>query len=121
MPLTSGRGITENSGAISSDGKTITDFTGVTKKQIPPTADFIANRTNINAGDTVTFTDLSTGSPTSWSWNFGDNGTSAQKNPSHVYSAEGTFTVTLTATNIGGSAVKARSNYITVGPSGEDA
>ncbi len=40
---------------------------------------------------TVTFTDQSTGTPTSWSWIFGDGGTSTAQNPSHTYSTTGYF------------------------------
>lgn len=47
----------------------------------------------------VTFTDLTLNSPTSWSWNFGDGGTSTLQNPLHTYTADGTYTVCLTATN----------------------
>jgi len=68
-----------------------------------PTASFTASTTSGPAPLAVTFTDTSTGSPTSWSWTFGDGGTSADKNPSHTYSSAGTYTVTLTATNAGGS------------------
>ncbi|HEY4798139.1 MAG TPA: gliding motility-associated C-terminal domain-containing protein, partial [Bacteroidia bacterium] len=35
----------------------------------------------------------------SWNWNFGDTYTSALQNPSHTYSASGTFSVTLTTSN----------------------
>lgn len=52
------------------------------------------------AGDPiVTFTDLTLNSPTSWSWNFGDGGTSTLQNPVHTFTTEGTFTVCLYATN----------------------
>jgi CSLREA domain-containing protein len=51
----------------------------------------------------VDFTDTSTGSPAAWSWNFGDGDTSAEQNPSHSYASTGDFTVSLTATNAGGS------------------
>ncbi|NIQ09984.1 MAG: PKD domain-containing protein, partial [Gammaproteobacteria bacterium] len=44
----------------------------------PPTADFAASPTSGTAPLTVNFTDLSSGSPTSWSWDFGDGGTSAE-------------------------------------------
>ena len=47
----------------------------------------------------VTFTDSSTGLPTSWSWAFGDGGTSTAQNPSHTYTAAGSYTVALTAFN----------------------
>ena len=50
----------------------------------------------------VDFSDTSTGSPSSWSWTFGDGATSSQQNPSHTYSAAGDYTVSLTASNAGG-------------------
>jgi PKD repeat protein len=62
----------------------------------------------------VSFTDLSTNSPTLWSWNFGDGGTSTQQNPSHTYTSAGTYTVTLTATNSCGSDDEVKVDYIMV-------
>ncbi len=53
-------------------------------------------------GQSVAFQDQSSGNPKNWSWNFGDSGTSAQKNPGHVYNQAGTFTVTLEVTGDGG-------------------
>jgi PKD repeat protein len=44
------------------------------------------------------FTDLSvanTGVINSWVWAFGDGGSSTQQNPTHIYTAPGTYTVTL--------------------------
>jgi len=61
----------------------------------PPCADFTYSINNL----TVTFTDLSydeDGSIVSWHWSFGDNSTSNERNPSHVYSQEGTYSVSLT-------------------------
>jgi len=52
----------------------------------------------------VFFTDLSTLSPTSWFWDFGDGATSTEQNPEHVFTSAGVYTVCLTATNAGGSA-----------------
>lgn len=46
---------------------------------------------------TVTFTDTSTGSPTNWIWDFGDGFTSNIQNPSHTYTEDGTYTVSLRA------------------------
>ena len=64
---------------------------------------------------TVTFTDSSTNSPTAWSWTFGDSNTSTAQNPSHSYTAVGTYTVALTATNAYGNNTNTKNNYITVG------
>jgi PKD repeat protein len=52
---------------------------------------------------TVRFTDTSTGGPTAWEWDFGDSTSSTQRNPSHTYASVGTYTVTLTASNVTGS------------------
>jgi PKD repeat protein len=49
---------------------------------------------------TITFMDQSTGSPTSWSWNFGDNSTSTFQNPKHIYATEGKYTVKLTVKKV---------------------
>jgi PKD repeat protein len=46
---------------------------------------------------TVSFTDISLGTPTSWSWDFGDNDTSTEQNPVHIYNSAGVYTVTLRA------------------------
>jgi PKD repeat protein len=45
----------------------------------------------------VTFTDLTTGDPTAWAWDFGDGASSTQQNPSHTYGDPGYYTVSLTA------------------------
>jgi len=82
------------------------------------TADFSANTTSICEGGTVNFTDLSDNSPNGWIWDFGDGtATSTVQNPSHVYSTAGNYTVTLTTSNVSGSDVEIKTNYITVNPS----
>ena len=72
----------------------------------PPAAAFAASATTTCSG-TVQFTDQSTGAPTAWRWDFGDNTTSAAQNPAHTYAAAGTYAVTLTATNAQGSTTSA--------------
>jgi parallel beta-helix repeat protein len=63
----------------------------------------------------VQFTDQSTGTVDSWSWNFGDGGTSSEQNPSHTYNSIGYFTVSLTVTGpMGGSNTKTKTDYIYV-------
>ncbi|MEI6842364.1 MAG: SBBP repeat-containing protein, partial [Methanomicrobiales archaeon] len=66
-----------------------------------PGANFTADKWAGSFDLTVNFTDTSTGSPTAWSWNFGD-GTpilTGVQNPTHVYTAPGSFSVTLTVSN----------------------
>jgi len=82
-------------------------------------ASFSGNPTSGNAPLNVAFTDQSTGSPTSWSWTFGDGGSSAARNPSHTYNSEGQYTVSLTATNQYGSDDEVKTNYITVSSGGQ--
>lgn len=63
------------------------------------------------------FNDLSTvagGTITGWSWNFGDAGTAATQNPSHVYATGGPFTVSLTATSNNGCASTGTQSLTTV-------
>jgi PKD repeat protein len=62
------------------------------------TADFSVSGTTGVAPVSFDFTDLSTGSPTSWSWDFGDTGTDIVQNPSHTYTTAGTYSVRLIAT-----------------------
>jgi gliding motility-associated-like protein len=62
----------------------------------------------------VNFTDASTGTPSAWSWNFGNGATSALKNPSTTYFIPGTYTVTLTVTNASGANTVTRQQYITI-------
>ena len=95
-----------------SDGETKTDY--ITATVPPPVADFTANQTVGLAGLAVNFTDTSTNTPTSWSWTFGDSNTSTAQNPSHTYNAVGYYTVTLTATNAGGSDGETKTDFITV-------
>ena len=51
----------------------------------------------------VNFTDASSGGATAWSWDFGDGTSSTAQNPTKDYAAGGNYSVTLTATNAGGS------------------
>lgn len=64
----------------------------------PPHAGFDVAISGLKA----TFSDTTTGDPTAWAWDFGDGATSEAQNPTHSY-APGEYTVTLTASNDGGS------------------
>jgi PKD repeat protein len=67
-----------------------------------PLASFSTTGNSFCQNSPITFTDFSTNSPSSWSWNFGDGGTSTQQNPQHTYSNPGNYTVSLTVTNATG-------------------
>ncbi len=76
----------------------------------PVTSDF--NWSAPECGNEVSFSDQSTGSPTSWSWDFGDGGSSTEQNPAHTYAQPGTYTVVLQAGN--GSSSDSHSEDVTV-------
>ena len=87
----------------------------------PPTANFAASAL-VSCDGEVSFSDQSINGATTWLWNFGDGNTSTAQNPIHTYQSEGTFSVSLTATNNFGSDAVSQNNYITVdrpdGPAG---
>jgi len=91
-----------------------TDYITVTEASQTPTADFWGWPLSGNAPLKVTFTETSKGSPTSWKWDFGDGTSSTEKSPTHTYSAAGTYTVKLIATNAAGSSTKSKWKYINV-------
>ena len=65
---------------------------------------------------TISFTNTSTGPPTlSYLWNFGDGNTSNVLNPSHTYTANGTYTATLITFSTSGCQDTARSEPIIIG------
>lgn len=90
-------------------GTTCNNFEGFAVDDIniseapPNSAAFTYSCTN---STTVNFTNTSALCPTGTNWNFGDmasgaNNTSTQPNPSHEFSAPGTYTITLTVTGPG--------------------
>ena len=61
-----------------------------------PVANFSFTPASPSSGQTVQFTDTSTGGPTSWTWNFGDGFGSTIQNPTHAFLAAGAYPVALT-------------------------
>lgn len=82
-----------------------------------PVSNFTSNTVAGCSPIIVQFTDQSTGTPTSWYWDLGNGTTTTVQNPSTTYLNPGTYTVSLTVTNSGGSDTTTRTNYITVYPS----
>lgn len=85
-----------------------------TDTTVAPVASFTGTPLTGNAPLNVSFSDLSTNTPTSWSWTFGDGTTSSAQNPSHTYAAAGNYTVTLTAVNSAGSNTVTKTAYVVV-------
>ena len=75
-------------------------------------ATFVFSPATPGPGQNVQFADTTTGNPTSWQWNFGDGATSSVKNPRHVFNAQGSYTVSLTA--VTSTATKQGAKTVTV-------
>ena len=83
----------------------------------PPIANF-NTPTVICSGANITFTDVSTNSPTSWSWIMpgASPSVSSVQNPTVIYNNAGVYSVTLTATNGGGSHTSIKSVTVNATP-----
>jgi len=79
----------------SSDG-TATQVTHTIQVREPLFAEFSWDPLDPMPGDNVSFTDQSTGTPDSWSWDFGDGSSSNEQNPFHSFNAIGNYNVVLT-------------------------
>jgi len=98
------------------DTRTLTDYITV---DVLPSAAFSADATNGYAPMTVQFADESAAGTqpiASWHWDFGDDATSDDPDPVHVYASPGDYTVSLTVTTAAGADVETKPDYITVAP-----
>jgi PKD repeat protein len=80
---------------------------------VPAVIASFSSPSSVATGSPVTFTDTSSGSPTSWSWSFGDGRTSSSQNPVISWAAPGTYHVTLTAANSSSSSTTSKSVTVT--------
>ena len=78
-----------------------------------PIADFSSDVTTGYTPLEVQFTDLSENA-TEWNWNFGDRVHSTIKDPVHIYSKAGKYTVSLTVKNANGMDTEEKSKYVSV-------
>ena len=86
---------------------------------VAPFSAFTSDIQTGNAPLTVMFTNQSTGTePLTYAWDFDNNGTVDNTDPScnFTYTVPGTYTVTLTVTNRAGSDIEQKTGYITVNP-----
>ncbi|HUR10465.1 MAG TPA: PKD domain-containing protein [Flavitalea sp.] len=82
-----------------------------------PVANFTVNARSGCVPFNVTFSDLSTGDPKFWNWDFGNGQLSTLQNPSTVYNLPGVYTVKLVVRNANGTDGITQTNYITVSAS----
>ena len=83
----------------------------------PPVAGFSASRTQVEPGESIQFTDLSSNEPTSWLWEFpgGTPDRSSDPNPLIAYHSSGEFYVSLVVTKEGFEPSEiVKTKYITV-------
>ncbi len=80
------------------------------------TADFTSTDTSGQAFFGTHFIDASTGNPTTWQWDFDNDGIvdSTDQNPYYVYTSAGTYAVRLVVTNGSNTDQEIKTNYITV-------
>jgi YVTN family beta-propeller protein len=86
----------------------------IEENTVLPVAAFSACPVSGKAPLKVKFRDKSTGSPTSWHWNFGDNRTSTAQNPVHKYCKGGEYTVSLKVKNAAGCDIEKKTRYVIV-------
>lgn len=99
------------SGPGGTDAETKLDYITV---YTPVQADFTAIPVDGLAPLEVVFTNASTGDISTYEWGFGDGTTSAEQNPTHTYTTEGIYTVSLTVDGLGGSSTVTKTEYVTV-------
>ena len=73
-------------------------------------ADFKVSKRSGTTPLQIQFTDLSTGEPTAWEWDFGDGYTDSVQNPIHVYSTPGSYTISLSINKEGSTS--SRNNFV---------
>ncbi len=90
---------------------------GLSSQILPPVVDFTVDTTYILQGETVQFTDLTTGNPAlTWAWSFpgGTPNSSDIQNPTVTYNEFGVFDVTLTVENADGESTEVKTAFMTI-------
>ncbi len=93
--------VTDNDGGSSTARQLVTVVDSI-PTNIPPAASFMVSTSNLTASFRDTSVDKD-GTIVKWSWSFGDGTASSMQNPVHTYAADGTYMVSLTATDNDGA------------------
>jgi PKD repeat protein len=96
------------------------DMGGIEYQDYPPEKPSInASATTVNVGQSIDFTAASSdanGDTVTYSWNFGDGGSSTEQNPTHSFTTAGTWPVTVQAHAAGVASDPSDTISITVKP-----
>jgi PKD repeat protein len=105
--------VVDATGAIATDTSTVVVY-GIEELVIS-----IGGSSSVAAGDAAAFTSTVAGGrgPYSYLWNFGDGFVSDLANPTHIYENAGTYTVSLTVTDVAGI-TETTSKTVTIQQSG---
>jgi PGF-pre-PGF domain-containing protein len=95
--------------ASGNTNETAVNYTG----KLRPVASFTASVTSGNKPLVVQFND-SSAYATGWHWDFGDGGTSEEREPVHTYGSAGSYDVTLSVSNSNATVSLTKEDYITV-------
>jgi PKD repeat protein len=115
--------LTSNTICVSSIREVLNNFLhrtlfsfGDCAQAVSVTADFSSSTQAVCTGGAVSFTDTSSGGPTSWTWTFqgGTPSSSSLQNPTVTYATAGVYNVTLEVSNGIASDTEVRTAYITV-------
>jgi len=80
----------------------------------PPTAGIYTQKTKYVVNKEIQFVSYSTGNPDTYEWDFGDGNISTEKNPIHIYSLEGIYTISLYVENSYGNNTETKVDYLTI-------
>lgn len=84
------------------------------EEPMPIDINFMVSDSIALINQSITFNDLSTMQPTEWHWDFGDGTSSTEQNPTHAYTAAGTYSITLNAKNEFSDETKTIENMIKI-------
>lgn len=108
-----GFGLDQNGDGVTGD-PVLDVYAGSFTIGYPPSAEFTYSETAICVGNAVTFTDQSTNTPTSITWDFGDGTTDTGASVSHIYEEKGVYSATLTVENAYGQDSLTRTGLVQV-------